>query len=142
MHSKSSLEQRWQVLHTGLAESYQKKLALSVFGIDSAVKISGLLEKVVGDILGWRKPECFLFEISVGAVFGLSEGGEQCIFKAFSRDTEIDALKSQSRFQRYVARQGFPCPPVISEPLVREGIVFTIEGYMGRGRRADGHRPM
>ena len=130
---------RWGRLTAGLTQSYQRKLATSILGMESAIKISECLENIVGELLGWHRPECFLFELSVGAVFGLSMGEEKCILKAYSSDTELESLKAQSRFQRYLSEQGFPCPPVISEPAVRDGLIFTIEGYLGKGRRADGH---
>lgn len=123
----------------GLEASYQRKLARSILGVDDADKISGFLAQVVGEHLGWNDPHCFLLELSVGAVFGVAEGEKKCILKVFSPDAEFDSLESQSGFQQYLSAQGFPCPPVILGPMKHEEVVVAIEGYLDKGRRADGH---
>lgn len=126
-------------LERGLSESYTRKLARSILGTETPHDIAGMLTRFCEHHLGWVPSSCFLFELSVGAVFGLSKDDRKCILKVFSPDAVIAVLKAQSEFQQYLHQHAYPCPPVLVAPTRGEGIVFAVEGFLGDGRRANGH---
>ncbi len=69
--SESAVQQQ---IAAGLAEPYQRKLARSILATDSVEAIADSVTEIVSTQLGWNRFECFLFEISVGAVVGVSPG--------------------------------------------------------------------
>lgn len=134
MHASSK-----KVLQDGLAESWQRKLALAILATNDAENISAFIDRVSAKYLGWLEVDCFLFELSVGAVIGLSNGRQKCIMKVFSPDSDVAPLLAQSRFQQYLSDNGFPCPSVLIAPKVEQGVVLAVEDYLDSGRRANGH---
>ena len=124
----------------GLREPYQRKLARSILKTDSADRITDLANSIVSSHLGWDCFTCFHFELSVGAVLGISRDDERCLVKFFGPDSTLSDLVARTNFQSWLCQQGYPCPNVIVYPTVSDQIVFLVEEYIDTGRRADGHR--
>lgn len=139
------------VIHNGLAEPFQRNLTRSVLGTDSAAQVESIMASLMAVSLGCNQPECFLFEMSVGATFGVRYGvryggldnsGRRCLLKVFLPGSDVDELQRQARFQAWLSAHSFPCPLMLHEPAVHESHIYVIEGYLDLGDRADGHRSL
>lgn len=84
----------------------------------------------------------FLYEISVGAAFGLLlEDGSRVVLKAHPKERNAEFLKAACRVQGHLRREGFPCPPPILGPTRFGEGYAVVEGFVDRGERADAHTP-
>ena len=80
--------------------------------------------------------ECFAFELSVGAVFGLVvRGGDRVALKVH-RGATAERLAAIQEVQEHLWRYGFPCP----RPLGVRGHA-TLEEWRDDGARQDAHDP-
>jgi hypothetical protein len=80
--------------------------------------------------------ECFAFEVSVGALFGLVvRGGERVALKVH-RNVTAERLAAIQEVQEHLWRYGFPCP----RPLGVRGH-GTLEEWRDDGERRDAHEP-
>lgn len=84
----------------------------------------------------------FLFEISVGAAFGLLlEDGSSVMLKAHPAERDTAFLEAACRVQRHLYRKGFPCPRPILGPAPLDKGYAVAEEFVDRGERADAHKP-
>lgn len=89
----------------------------------------------------WRRlcpeaVECFAFEVSVGAVFGLVvRGGDRVALKVH-RAATAERLAAMQQVQEHLWRHGFPCP----RPLGVRGHA-TLEEWRDDGRQRDAREP-
>ena len=89
----------------------------------------------------WRQlcpeaTECFAFEVSVGALFGLVvRGGERVALKVH-RNATAERLTAVQEVQEHLWRYGFPCP----RPLGVRGHA-TLEEWKEDGAKRDAHEP-
>ena len=80
--------------------------------------------------------EIFLFECSVGALFGVRRAdGSRVAVKLHAR-TPPEYLDEMQRVQAHLAARGFPCP----RPLARVGNA-TVEDWVDDGEYRDAHEP-
>jgi hypothetical protein len=81
--------------------------------------------------------DCFAFEVSVGALFGLRlRDGSRIALKVHVGRVEPRYLEAVQRVQEHLSARGFPCP----KPLrVRERV--TIEEWRDDGVYRDAHEP-
>jgi hypothetical protein len=80
--------------------------------------------------------ECFAFEVSVGAVFGLVvRGGDRVALKVH-RTATAGHLAAIQEVQEHLWRYGFPCP----RPLGVRGH-GTLEEWRDEGQHRDAHEP-
>lgn len=80
--------------------------------------------------------ECFAFEVSVGAVFGLVVRGGDRVSLKVHRNTTSERLAAIQEVQEHLWRYGFPCP----RPLGVRGHA-TLEEWRDDGDRRDAHEP-
>lgn len=127
-------------IHDALQESYQRELANSILNTDNVEEILSITQTLLKTSLEWVEPECFHFEISVGATFGfVSSNGHRCMLKVFGPDCIESDLVSRTRFQNWINRQGYTCPSVLMTPHWHNDMLFVVEEYLDSGRRANGH---
>jgi hypothetical protein len=80
--------------------------------------------------------ECFAFEVSVGALFGLVvRGGDRVALKVH-RNATAERLAAIQEVQEHLWRYGFPCP----RPLGVRGHA-TLEEWRDDGKQRDAHEP-
>jgi len=103
----------------------------SIFGTDDAEEIWRQVRQVCPDAV-----DCFVFEVSVGALFGLRLSDGSRIALKVHRDRETESLEAVQRVQAHLHREGFPCP----EPLGVRGRA-TIERWRDEGVYRDAHDP-
>ena len=80
--------------------------------------------------------ECFRFETSVGALFGLVVRGGDRIALKVHRTTTVERLTAMQQVQEHLWRYGFPCP----RPLGVRGR-GTIEEWRDDGTQRDAREP-
>jgi hypothetical protein len=104
----------------------------SIFGTDDPEAIWRRVLEACPDAV-----ECFAFEVSVGALFGLrlADGGRVALKIHTDRNDDAQ-LEGVQRVQAHVFERGFPCP----RPLgVRPGA--TLEEWRDEGEYRDAHEP-
>lgn len=125
-------------LAAGLAEAPEQRLSRSILKAHDLDEIQNLVQNVLSRELGWKNCELFLFELSVGAAFGIAnDTGERCMLKILGPDDF--GVKPRRDFQAWLGEQGFPCPKVLIPVSEFDGLRFVIEEYLDDGRHADGH---
>jgi hypothetical protein len=103
----------------------------SIFGTDDPDEIWRFARELCPDAI-----DCFAFEVSVGALFGLRlHDGTRIALKIHVRQN-VDALEAVQRVQAHLFRAGFPCP----EPLDVRGRA-TLERWCDAGVYRDAHEP-
>ncbi len=117
-------------------------LADSILGTTDAARIFRRIDglRAAG---GLPAPDrVFFFEISVGAAFGLLlKDGSRVMLKAHPAERDAAFLEAACRVQRYLCRNGFPCPrPVLGPAPFGRGYA-VVEEFVDRGERADAHKP-
>jgi hypothetical protein len=80
--------------------------------------------------------ECFAFEVSVGALFGLRLRDRSQVALKIHRERDTAALEAVQRVQAYLVERRFPCP----RPLGVRGIA-TLERWFDDGVYRDAHNP-
>lgn len=107
--------------------------------------MNGELERsILGDEepeAAWRRlcpeaVECFAFEVSVGAVFGLVVRGGGRIALKVHRDATSERLTAMQQVQEHLWRYGFPCP----RPLGVRGRA-TLEEWRDDGAQRRAREP-
>jgi hypothetical protein len=103
----------------------------SIFGTDDPDEIWQLIRDVCPEAV-----ECFAFEVSVGALFGLllEDGSKIAVKVHVQRDPRY--LVAVQRVQAHLFEVGFPCP----QPLGVRGSA-TFERWFEEGTYRDGHEP-
>jgi hypothetical protein len=103
----------------------------SIFGTDDPERIWAQLLDACPEAV-----DCFAFEVSVGALFGLRlrDGSRVALKIHLERDT--GALEAVQRVQAHLVERGFPCP----EPLGVRGAA-TLERWTDEGDYRDAHDP-
>ncbi len=128
-------------IHDGLRESYQRDLAISILHTDSPDEILSLTRGLLEHSLGWIEPECFHFEISVGATFGFTDNkNHRRMLKVFGPDCSESELVSRTKFQHWINQRDYPCPSIQVNPDWYNELLFVVEEYLDLGRRANGHK--
>jgi hypothetical protein len=80
--------------------------------------------------------ECFAFEVSVGALFGLRLRDRSRVALKIHRERDRGSLEAVQRVQAHLVERGFPCP----QPLGVHGAA-TLERWVDRGVYRDAHDP-
>jgi hypothetical protein len=108
------------------------RIERSIFGTDDPRAIWTQVLEACPDAL-----DCFAFEVSVGALFGLRlRDGSRIALKVHVGRVETRYLEAVQRVQEHLAARGFPCP----KPLgVRERV--TLEEWRDEGVYRDAHEP-
>jgi hypothetical protein len=103
----------------------------SIFGTDDPERIWEQVLEVCPEAV-----DCFAFEASVGALFGLKlrDGSRVALKIHLERDT--GALEAVQRVQAHLVEQRFPCP----QPLGVRGAA-TLEQWADKGVYRDAHDP-
>ena len=125
-----------------ISESPEKKLSKSILRTDDVDQIFELLADAIQQTLGWQKTECFQFELSVGATFGIkNEQGQRALLKVSSPDEDYAALASKRKFQQWIHEKGVPCPAILVSPTTVGDLHIIVEEYVDAGDHANGHLP-
>jgi hypothetical protein len=103
----------------------------SIFGTDDAEAIWREVLDLCPDAV-----DCFAFEVSVGALFGLRLGDGSRIALKIHREHDADSLEALQRVQAHLYEEGFPCP----QPLGVRGRA-TLEHWCDEGVYRDAHDP-
>ena len=103
----------------------------SIFGTDKPEEIWRAARDVCPAAV-----DCFAFEVSVGALFGLVlEDGSRVALK-IHRTRDARELEAVQHVQAHLVERGFPCP----EPLGVRGRA-SLERWFDDGRYRDAHEP-
>ncbi|HEY2074561.1 MAG TPA: hypothetical protein VGG88_13370 [Gaiellaceae bacterium] len=103
----------------------------SIFGTTDSDAIWAEVKTMCPEVV-----DCFLFEASVGALFGLVvRGGDRVALKVH-RTAAAERLDAIQQVQEHLWRYGFPCP----RPLGVRGR-GTLEEWRTDGRHRDAHEP-
>jgi hypothetical protein len=103
----------------------------SIFGTEEPDAIWGSVREICPEAV-----DCFAFEVSVGALFGLRlHDGSRVALKVHVQ-RNVDALNAVQRVQAHLFEVGFPCP----EPLGVRGRA-TLERWFEEGVYRDAHEP-
>lgn len=103
----------------------------SIFGTDDAEEVWRQVRDVCPDAV-----DCFMFEVSVGALFGLGLGDGSRVALKIHRGRDADSLEAVQRVQSHLYEEGFPCP----QPLGVRGRA-TLERWFDEGVYRDAHEP-
>jgi hypothetical protein len=103
----------------------------SIFGTDDPEEVWGQVLEVCPEAV-----DCFAFEVSVGALFGLRLRDGSRVALKIHRDRDIGALEAVQRVQAHLVERGFPCP----QPLGVRGAA-TLERWADEGVYRDAHDP-
>ncbi len=125
-----------------LAPDFMQLLAGSIIGTSDAREIEDLSRLIATRYLGLREPICFLFEVSVGAVFAFAEAdGKRVLAKIQAPGTTLEETNRRIAFQRYLHANDFPFPAALMDPVQIDNLVLIAEAYLETGKPADGHDP-
>lgn len=104
----------------------------SIFGTDDPDAIWRRVLEACPDAI-----ECFAFEVSVGARFGLRlRDGTRVALKIHTDRSEDASLEAVQRVQAHLFERGFPCPrPLGVRPRA------TLEEWRDKGEYLDAHQP-
>jgi hypothetical protein len=80
--------------------------------------------------------DCFAFEVSVGALFGLRLRDGSRVALKLHRERDAGSLEAVQRVQAHLVERGFPCP----QPLGVRGTA-TLEQWADEGVYRDAHDP-
>ncbi|HEX8696766.1 MAG TPA: hypothetical protein VF746_30385 [Longimicrobium sp.] len=129
-------------LESVLRDPYDRILAESILGTADPARIRDEVDAFCRRELGAAVAGCRLFEMSVGAGFGLVLADGRAVFlKAHHPDVSLDALSAMSAVQAGLARGGFPCPAVLHPPSRLGRGAATVEAFADCGRQRDAHEP-
>jgi hypothetical protein len=103
----------------------------SIFGTDDPDEIWRLACEACPDAV-----DCFAFEVSVGALFGLRLRDGSRIALKIHLERDAHSLEAVQRVQAHLFELGFPCP----QPLGVRGRA-TLERWIDEGVYRDGHDP-
>lgn len=103
----------------------------SIFGTDDPKRIWRRVREVCPEVA-----DCFAFEVSVGALFGLRLRDGSRVALKIHREPDSAALEAMQRVQAHLVERGFPCP----RPLDVRGSA-TIEQWTDEGVDRDAHEP-
>jgi hypothetical protein len=103
----------------------------SIFGTDDPDRIWEQVLDVCPEAV-----ECFAFEVSVGALFGLRLRDGSRVALKFHREQETGSLEAVQRVQAHLVERRFPCP----RPLGVHGRA-TLEDWVDDGIYRDAHEP-
>jgi hypothetical protein len=104
----------------------------SIFGTDDPDEIWRSVRDVCPEAV-----DCFVFEVSVGALFGLRLRDDSRIALKIHVRQNARSLEAVQRVQAHLFEVGFPCP----EPLGVRGGRATLERWSDRGTYRDAHEP-
>jgi hypothetical protein len=108
------------------------RIERSIFGTDDPEAIWDQVLKSCPDAI-----ECFAFEVSIGALFGLRlQDGTRIALKVHLDRVEPRYLEAVQRVQEHLWARGFPCP----KPLGVRGRA-TLEEWRDDGVYRDAHEP-
>ena len=115
----------------------------TVLGTDDPTEIELLIEAVARDALRADVVACVFYEGGVGCVFGLELADDrQAVVKVHPAGVTQPRLRAVVDVQLHLARQGFPCPLPLADP-VRFGRTWaTFEELVARESHRDGHEPV
>src|SRR3712207_503092 len=100
--------------------------------------LSGRVQRFAREALGSPPVECFHFELSVGAVYGVRlAGGRRVALKEHLRGESAERLLSLHRAQEHLLAHGFPCPRPLAPP--HDGV--TAAEWVDDGDRVTGREP-
>jgi hypothetical protein len=103
----------------------------SILGTDDPERIWGQVLEVCPEAV-----DCFAFEVSVGALFGLRLRDGSRVALKLHRERDAGSLEAVQRVQAYLVERGFPCP----QPLGVRGTA-TLERWADKGVYRDAHDP-
>jgi hypothetical protein len=103
----------------------------SIFGTDDPEEIWGQVLEVCPEAV-----DCFAFDVSVGALFGLRLRDGSRVALKIHRERDTGSLEAVQRVQAHLVEQGFPCP----QPLGVRGAA-TLEQWADEGVYRDAHDP-
>jgi hypothetical protein len=109
----------------------EAQIERSIFGTDDPERIWGQVLEACPEAV-----ECFAFEVSVGALFGLRLRDGSRVALKIHRDRDTGSLEAVQRVQAQLVERGFPCP----EPLGVRGTA-TLERWADDGGYRDAHDP-
>jgi hypothetical protein len=101
----------------------------SIFGTEDPEAIWGSVLEVCPEAV-----DCFAFEVSVGALFGLELRDDSRVALKIHTQQNVNALDAVQRVQGHLFQAGFPCP----EPLGVRGRA-TLERWCDDGVYRDAH---
>jgi hypothetical protein len=107
------------------------RIEQSIFGTANPEEIWRLVRAVCPDAV-----DCFAFEVSVGALFGLLLRHDSRVALKFHLERNAQALEAVQHVQGHVFDLGFPCP----QPLGVHGRA-TLERWCDEGVYRDAHDP-
>lgn len=115
-------------------------LLQEIFCTDDPHAIAQLIEMFCVSELKSSFKETLFFEVSQGAVFGLSlENGERVVIKAHPPGKSIEALSAVVHVQHFLAEHGYPCPiPLITPKPLAAGHA-VVETLIDEGSYRDAH---
>lgn len=114
----------------------------SILGTADPKEVRRNLDAFCEEYLGSKVEGILLFNLSVGAAFGLLlDNGHRVFLKAHPPERATEYLEAVHRVQRHLHRRGFPCP----EPLVgptQFGIgLASVDEFVDTGEIPDGNDP-
>jgi hypothetical protein len=126
-----------------LAEWDVPHVELAIYGTRDAQRIADTLEEFCRRELKAVPAETLFYQSSVGAVAGLRlRDDRQIVIKAHQPDWERPRLEEVARLQSIVAAQTGLAPKVLCGPARLGSGFATVEEYVHRGSKRNGHEPV
>ena len=124
-----------------LKPPYMRLLSSSILGVTDSNGITHFVSQIAREQFGFKQPSIENFELSVGAVFWITDdsSGMKILLKVLSPDISFEDARARVDYQRYIHKAGFPCPEPLSNPLLTDGLVLIDEDFVDLGRPASGH---
>ncbi|CAN5681464.1 hypothetical protein BH24ACT22_BH24ACT22_01840 [soil metagenome] len=141
----SSTDAEWATVGIGHepGDSFtEPTLARAILGTADAAEVYNMLEAFCSARLGSAVEDVLLFELSVGAAFGVRlADGRRVLVKSYPPNRPPEFLHAVHRIQSHLSRSGFPCPaPVAAHAPFGSGFA-TAEEFVDAGEYADAHDP-
>jgi phosphotransferase family enzyme len=115
----------------------------TVLGTDDPTEIERLIEAVARDALRADVVACVFYEGGVGCVFGLELADDrQAVVKVHPAGVTQPRLRAVVDVQLHLARQGFPSPLPLADPVRLGRTWATFEELVARESHRDGHEPV
>lgn len=118
-------------IRAGMFDDADQAIALSIFATDNAIRIVAELNDFCEQAAGESVAACSWFFLSVGATFAVQLSDQRTVVvKAHGEHQGFETLQSCAAVQRRLHEGGFPCPAVLTSPVLRGKTIWSMQSHV------------